>query len=256
LWINHINDETKMAEELNNLLPVKKYTAKKIQQQSITTTTDITQSIGSHITNLQNTIKDIPGKLLATQTEQKTVQKDEITASSLALKSQSPYALPAITRELATPLAKASAGKTDPLSPIEGFRPFPKSAGHSLAQAPPGQSHSGKAGEIPPPPPGSIPPPPPPILSGPGESLPISELPSPPERPSIARYLKVIGILGDRAFMSVTDQTVRRANHLPKVLAVSAGDRVDFLSIIDVTDSTVTVEENGERLVKHLSALR
>lgn len=266
LWINHINDETRMTEELNSVLPPKKIIAKPASSAqtattttTTTTSTNVVTSIGNQINNLQNTIKSIPNPLLPNSADAKT-QSNEVVAATLALNSQSAYALPAITRQQAEPLARESAGKTDPLSPIEGFKPFPKSGERDVAKTPGSKirddSSAHKVDLIPPPPPGSIPPPPPPILAGQGESLPLNELPAPPERPSIAQYLKVVGILGDRAFMTVTDANVRKANRLPKVLTVSAGDRVDYVNVIAVSDSAVTLEEDGHRVVKHISVLR
>jgi len=273
LWIDHINAETKMTEELNSVLPPKKSAAKPargvkpeaardttaLATTNTVTTTDssVATAIGSQLNSLQNTIKNIPNQILPSAGDSHT--QTEIVASRLALGSQSASTLPAITREQAQPLARESAGKADPFSPIEGFKPFPKNGERIIARAPRDSAENSAAHKvdlIPPPPPGAIPPAPPPILAGQQETLPVDELPAPPEKPSIARYLKVVGILGDRAFMAVTDANVRRANRLPKVLTVSPGDRVEFVSVIDVTDSAVTLEEDGHRVVKHISALR
>lgn len=285
MWINHINDETKMAEELNNVLPPRRI-AKQSQDVAIgNTTTTVTATnmtttsakestgnvdtspqsamapgfIGSHIAKLQNTIKDIPNQLMSSGTgsDATKVNPEDITASKLALNTQSAYALPALTREQAAFTARASAGKTDPLSPIVGFKQFPSLSASKISMTADGKLPKEKTEMIPPPPTGSIPPPPPPILTGQqGDSLPLSELPTPPEKPSIAKHLKLVGILGDRAFMTVTDPYVRKANHLPKTLSLSAGDRVDFLNVIAVTESAVTLEEDGQTVVKHLPLLR
>jgi hypothetical protein len=285
LWIDRINDETRMAEKLNNVPPPRRI-VKKPQDVAVgnTTTTVKTTAtttnsskesasgvdnstksaidpgfIGSHIAKLQNTIKEIPNQLMSTGTgsNAENVDSDDQTASRLALDKQSAYALPALTRQQAAFTAKASAGKNDPLSPIFGFKQFPAFSASKTSINAGNKPPTEKTDMIPPPPAGSIPPPPPPILTGQqGDSLPLAELPTPPERPSIAKHLKLVGILGDRAFMTVTDAYVRKANHLPKTLSVSAGDRVDFLNVIAVTDNAVTLEEDGQRLVKHLPLLR
>lgn len=291
MWIDHINDETRMAEELNNVLPPKRIVKKSqavafdnnnnnnnntttftatattanSSEESATSVADSTKSaiapgfIGSHIANLQNTIKEIPNQFMSRGkgSDAKNVDADDQTASRLALNNQSVYALPALTREQAAVTARASAGKTDPLSPISGFKQFPAFSAGKISTAAGDKLAAEKTDMIPPPPTGSIPPPPPPIITGQqGDSLPLTELPAPPERPSIAKHLKLVGILGNRAFMTVTDAYVRKANHLPKTLSVSAGDRVDFLNVIAVTDNAVTLEEDGQRLVKHLPLLR
>lgn len=213
-------------------------------------------AIGSNIAKLQDSLKDIPNHLMSPGETEKTTSP-EISAAKLALSTQSAYALPAITREQAAPIARESAGKIDPLAPISGYRSFPTSGERRVSKAEEEKHSSRKTGLIPPPPIDGIPPPPPPILSGAqGESLPLSELPTPPEKPSIAKHLKLVGILGDKAFMSVTDPNLRRTYRLPKTLALSAGDTVDFLNVIAVSSSSVTLEEEGERTVKHLSALR
>jgi len=278
LWINHINDETRMTEELNNLLPPKRAVRKvPANATSTTTATAINTNkvipgspagarpanhpmdpgiIGSSIAKLQDSLKEIPKHLMPAK-EEKKVDSTEFAASKLALTTQSAYVLPATTREQAAPIARQDAGKTDPLAPVSGYSAFPSSGERKISK-PRVEGNTGeKTGLIPPPPPGAIPPPPPPILPGPqGDSLPLSELPPPPEKPSIARHLKLVGILGDKAFMAVTDQNLRRTYRLPRTLAVSPGDRVDFLSVIAVSASSVTLEEEGERTVKHLSALR
>lgn len=283
LWINHINDETRMAEALNNVLPPKRI-AKKPQADSISnTTTTVTattttinsfkesidgvtnsaksamapSAIGINIAKLQNTIKNIPNQFMPAETDARKIDSLELSSSKLALNAQSPSAFPAITREQASPLARVSAGKSDPLSPIIGFKQFPAFSGSRISITSEEKSSGEKPLMIPPPPPGSIPPPPPPILTGrEGDTLSLDELPVPPEKPSIAKYLRLVGILGDRAFMSVTDPSVRRANRLPKTLAVSAGDRVEYLNVIAVSASSVTLEENGQTHVKHLTLLR
>lgn len=294
LWINHINDETKIAED-NNSLPVKHAqrlpinagvpiasttpgttsntsvgaTSSPVSIGSSTTVTNtkttniLTESIagvpsalGSHLAKIQNTIKDIPNQLMAKEQEG-TGDPNELTQAKLALTSRSAYAMPAITREQAAPLARESAGRADPMSPIDGFKPFPSSGGLAESRSTEDKHSHEKGSLIPPPPIGSIPPPPPAILSGAqGDTLPLNELPTPPERPSIAKHLKLVGILGDRAFMAVTDPYVRKVNRLPKTLAVSPGDRVDYLSVVSVSDTSVTLEEDGQRLVKHLASLR
>lgn len=270
LWINHINDETRMTEELIRNVPA--------NAASTTAATAVNTSkvipgptagaampanhpmdpgvIGSSIAKLQDSLKEIPKHLMPAE-EEKNVDSTEFAASKLALTTQSAYVLPAITREQAAPIARQDAGKTDPLAPVSGYGAFPSSGERKIGKPTEERRTGEKTGLIPPPPPGSIPPPPPPILPGPqGDALPISELPTPPEKPSIARHLKLVGILGDKAFMTVTDQNLRRTYRLPKTLAVSPGDRVDFLSVIAVSPSSVTLEEEGERTVKHLSALR
>lgn len=276
LWINHINDETRMTEELNNLLPPKR-AVRNVPANAASTPNPTTSKvipgptagaakpanlpiepgiIGSSIAKLQDSLKEIPKHLMPAE-EEKKVDSTEFAASKLALKTQSAYVLPATTREQAAPIARQDAGKTDPLAPVSGYSAFP-SSGERRIRKPTAEGHTGeKTGLIPPPPPGAIPPPPPPILPGTqGDALPLSELPTPPEKPSIARHLKLVGILGDKAFMTVTDQNLRRTYRLPRTLAVSPGDRVDFLSVIAVSASSVTLEEEGERTVKHLSALR
>lgn len=307
LWINHINDETKIAED-NNSLPVKHAqklpvnagaptaatttgnatsetttgaatsasstgaatngTAPHGSSTTVTTTTKTTnmlsesiagvpKALGTNIAKIQDTIRNIPSQLMSTEQKGAAVDPSELTQAKLSLSSRSAYAMPAITREQAAPLARRSAGKEDPLAPIDGFKPFPSMGGLTASKSSDVSQSKDKTLHIPPPPEGTIPPPPPPILSGAqGDTLPLNELPTPPEKPSIAKHLKLVGILGDRAFMTVTDPYVRKANRLPRTLTVSPGDRVDYLSVIEVSPSSVTLEEDGQRLVKHLASLR
>lgn len=271
MWINHINDETRMTEELNSVLPVRKKpaslatnndktgststSATSTTRTTETVTTSVPATIGSQLVKLKDSITSLPNQLLSAGGTT-TTRSEEIVSTSLALQSQPLSALPATTREQAAQVARVSAGKADPLSPIIGFKKFPTSGERKIDR--PIGKEKGKNGLIPPPPMDAIPPPPPPILPGQtvqGDILPLNELPSPPERPSIARHLKLIGVLGDRAFLS-TDSYVRQSNRLPKVLSLSPGDRVDYVSVLAVTDNSVTLEEDGQKLVKRLSALR
>ncbi len=151
LWINHINDETKMAEELNSVLPPKRIAKKtsgrrnqqfhndrncdydyiqfvqRIYQRSckLCKVCHGSSAIGINIAKLQNSIKDIPNQFMPTTTDPKKSSQSNSHPLGLHLILQSPSAFPAITREQASPLARVSAGKSDPLSPIIGFKQFP-----------------------------------------------------------------------------------------------------------------------------------
>lgn len=254
MWINQINEETRKAEELNEAMTPKKRIVK-------TQTTTVV----SQIEKFKSNISALPQQLLGTSGSVAVDNKanPDNAISNLALKTQSGIAMPATTRDEAVVIAKNSAGKSDPLSPIEGFKKFPtfgeRGEISTLAAKQKKAAEDARHALIPPPPPGSIPPPPPPIPTGympEHGSLPITELPSPPEKPSIARYLKLVGIVGDKAFLSVVDPYIRRVNRLPKVLALSPGDKVEYLSVVSISDSSVTLEEDGHTTVKKLGAIR
>ncbi|MBC7999445.1 MAG: hypothetical protein IAF58_15950 [Leptolyngbya sp.] len=254
LWTNHIIEETRKAEELDKALSPKKRVVK-------TQTTTVV----SQFEKIKTTISTLPQQLFGANGTALTDSKSnsENGISNLALNSQTGIAMPATTRDEAIAIAKNSVGKVDPLSPIIGFKKFPTSGERTESSALNAKSNKAKEDAhhslIPPPPTGSIPPPPPPIPSGytPEHGfLPITELPSPPEKPSIARYLKLVGIVGDKAFLSVVDPYIRRVNRLPKVLALSPGDKIEYLSVVSINDSSVTLEEDGHRTVKRLGAIR
>ena len=161
----------------------------------------------------------------------------------------------ATTRSQAVQQAKSNSGRIDPLAPVEGFQPFPKGAAEKTSAA----AH--KVGSqdkmlIPPPPPnvGTVIPPPPNGSST--QDLPVSELPVPPERPSLVNKLKLTGIVGQKAIFTITDLSARRLNNWPRSLMLAAGDHFESVEIVSVSQDSALLQENGERTTKRLERIR
>jgi hypothetical protein len=97
--------------------------------------------------------------------------------------------------------------------------------------------------------------PPPPPVSGQGD-FPVSELPLPPDRPSIAAKLKLTGVIGDKAIFAITDREAIRVNKWPAVVMMAPGDRFESIETVSVGADSAILEEDGERSTKTLERIR
>ena len=165
---------------------------------------------------------------------------------------------PATSRQQALYDAKRSAGRSDPLAPIEGFKPFP--SGATLpGKADPKNLPFEKNGAVQIPAPTSVGgmrliPPPPPVVAQ--DEMPVSELPLPPDRPSLAAKLRLTGVIGDKAIFAFTDKEVAKLNKWPGVLVMGAGDRFESIETVSVGADSAVLEEDGERSTKTLERIR
>lgn len=182
-------------------------------------------------------------------------------------------------REPITPLdqarrtAKEALDKKDPFEVSLEAKPFPRS--QKIAEDPNQGKKKVKQLELVPPPPtgaglgnfGDMPGPhngfmPPAmgggLASGLASGLAISDLPYPPEKPSTLRYLKLTGIIGDKAVFHIKDQLTRRANHWPSDLTLATGQSFSGVKLVSVSakDEKVTLEEHGEMSDMYLPGLR
>jgi hypothetical protein len=163
---------------------------------------------------------------------------------------------PATSRQQALNDAQKSAGRTDPLAPLQGFKPFPSSA--TATEVKDNTKTSGSAQKFPTLPTDAngkvlIPPPPPVSVN---DEFPVSELPLPPDRPSLAAKMKLTGIMGDTAVFAFTDKETARQNRWPPVLMLNAGDRFETVEIISVQADSAVLMEDGTRSVKTLERIR
>lgn len=180
--------------------------------------------------------------------------------------SESHSIIPSTHREAAKLLAKGS-GTIDPFTTSLAYKPFPSSqakapetkdpaaTSSSARTADPGKNskpshHKLAHHKIPPPPNGFIAPPPP------AGSLDVSQLPEPPAPPTVADKLKVVGIIGDKAIVAVTDLAVRHEFKWSKMMTVGTGDILGPVTVIAVKSDSITLEEDGTRTEKELSPVR
>ena len=175
---------------------------------------------------------------------------------------QSPPALvpsqvfPATSREQALPNARRGAGRSDPLAPISGFKPFslgsevPPTVVETATKGALPQTKFNELGGR------TILPPPPPVSVAGQSDLPVSELPLPPDRPSIASKLKLTGVIGDKAVFSITDTEAIRINKWPAVVMMAPGDRFESIQTVSVGADSAVLEEDGERSTKTLERIR
>jgi len=198
--------------------------------------------------------------------------KKETDTNAAGEASLVPQQIEATPRSQAAERAKTNAGRANPFSSIADYKRFPSHGpaifehkskieeADTVAKKSEHEHHGKIAGSglIPPPPPGvqsqlpgpAIQPPPP------DESLPMSELPMPPSKPSIADKLKLTGIIENKAIFTFTDNALRRAKKWPRVLALSPGEQFETLSVLNVSTDSVTLEEDGERTVKELMRIK
>jgi hypothetical protein len=177
---------------------------------------------------------------------------------------------------LATPLEVAVAaaaqgkGRPEPTRPIDRFEPWPtaKGAGSMLAQGK--TDPSALLALVPPPPPPEkpvkpkkineklVPPPPPAEVTGAGgglAGLPIDQLPVPPSRPTIGDKLKVLSVFDDRAIIAFP-KALQIKNKWPRTISLGTGEEFESLKIVSVNRDGVTIEEDGERSMKPISAVK
>jgi hypothetical protein len=83
-----------------------------------------------------------------------------------------------------------------------------------------------------------------------------SELPAPPEKPSIASKMKLTAIIGDRAIFEFTDVTAASKNKWPKAISLGPGEQFESVSVSSVTPDAVTLIEDGDRSVKELPRVK
>ncbi len=153
---------------------------------------------------------------------------------------------------------------------------FPQwSKGVALASADEGSKAKDEGIKVPPPPPDvpasgtkeKLQPPPPPPPSGgetalggiPGGVDP-GMLPMPPEKPSVAQFLKLTAIVGNKAVLSVP-ANVRSMTKWPATICLGPGEKIEdannaALSIVSVDADSVTIDEDGERQVKALPTIK
>lgn len=160
---------------------------------------------------------------------------------------------PATTRQQALTDAKRGAGRSDPLAPLQGFKPFPSSATNEVKETTKASGEH-KYPALPTDANGKVLVPPPPPVST-HDEFPVSELPLPPDRPSLAAKMKLTGVIGNTAVFAFSDKQTARQNHWPQVLMLNAGDRFESVDIVSVQTDSAVVEEDGTRSVKTLERI-
>lgn len=215
-----------------------------------------------------------------------TVTSPAQTVTGLAQPAQTPGATPVASGDqslliappdpkkqyLSTPAkvaaeaAKQGAGREDPVSPIASFLPWPRArqgdANSMLAMVPPPPPTADAAA-----PKKSSPkkideklvPPPPPVQMAAGPDaiggLPIDQLPVPPSRPTISDKLKVLGVLDDKALVAFP-RAMAIKNKWPKTLMLGPGEQFESFKIVSISQDGITIEEDGERILKPITAIK
>lgn len=198
-----------------------------------------------------------------------------------------PGKFPSTGRRRAKKEAQIAAGRQDPMLPIaeQGAWPQWSRPSEMLADAASGSS-PGMGAKFLLPPPGAVkagknstprnvasaaklklvPPPPPMTMPGlgggpansgqpPDMGLPIAQLPMPPEKPSIMQHLKLSAIIGNKAIIAVPYE-VRFQNKWPAVISLGPGEQFESIRVVSVDPDSVTIDEDGERVVKSLASIR
>lgn len=171
--------------------------------------------------------------------------------------------------------ARASAGKPDPFAPIEATIPFPRGSGLSTSTEVVKSTTAKKVAPlemVPPPPTGAgissndfanmpgphngFAPPPPPGHTGYPTGLSINDMPLPPEKPGVAKLLKLSAIIGDKAIFQAKDLYTRRMQKWPGQITLAPGDSFGTLKLISTKPESALVEEHGETIEMDLPPVR
>ncbi len=222
------------------------------------------------------------------QVYKKNVQQKTVTKTSAPILAQAteggepsgnstPSSEAVTNLEAARASARAQTGNKDPFEPVVSTESFPRGSAKvvpttgvttttdgtskvkqlTVVPPPPGSSDFGN---LPGPHNGFLPPPVPGVLTGSALStgLSMKDLPSPPSRPSTARYLRLTGIIGDKAIFQIKDLSARRSNHWPAQVTLGPGDDFGSLRLVSVSsqNESAIVEEHGRQEELHMPALR
>jgi hypothetical protein len=154
-------------------------------------------------------------------------------------------------RPTATAAARINAGRRDPMQPIEGSALQQKQARGTIAS-------STRAGVVPPPPPHTVP------LS----EMPYPDQVAPRQAVQVARkpqflpaplHLRLSAIVGERAIVLVPKE-LQIQNGWPRSFCLSKGDSIEDakerrIQVASITQDSVVLEENGERFCKSLAPI-
>lgn len=163
--------------------------------------------------------------------------------------------------------SRSGAGRVDPALPVLGLLPFPRDKKVELPggplEPPPTIAHEKKP--VPPPPPKIdetlVPPPPPPSYIGPGGAagsdggVPLTQLPEPPSKPTIADKMKLLGVMDNRAILAFPSSMTMK-NKWPKTISLGVGEQFESINLVAVNKDGITIEEDGERSVKSLEPVK
>lgn len=75
----------------------------------------------------------------------------------------------------------------------------------------------------------------------------VDELPLPPEKPLLIPRLKLNAILGDHVVITFKDNQFRKSHGFKKYITLAPGQEFDSIKLIDVSNNSATLEENGEQ---------
>jgi hypothetical protein len=172
----------------------------------------------------------------------------------------------ATTMAAAAQAAAAIKGRPEPTRPVDKYDSWPAKSTQTLASGGK-QDPADLLALVPPPPPPEkmkpkkineklVPPPPPADAAAGGlAGLPIDQLPVPPSRPTIGDKLKVLGVFDDRAIISFP-KSLQIKNKWPRTISLGTGEQFESLTIVSINRDGVTIEEDGERSMKPISAVK
>ncbi len=151
--------------------------------------------------------------------------------------------------------ARNHAGRRDPMQPVEGATWNRKQANQTI------NSQKPKKGDVPPPPPNM-------------PQVGMVEMPYPPSRPDASPvhitqapsflkaplHLRLSAIVGEKAIVLVPKE-LQIQNGWPRSFCLSKGDSIEDakerrIQVASITDDSVILEENGERYCKSLAPIR
>lgn len=233
------NSQLAKQEEITAQVPTKLKRTKTRRTQAASTAPASTEFKIGAAEPLRPTLRPAP-TIPTTTTMTGTTQ-----APVLPMAEAPPTKIAATGRPEAENNARKNAGRKDPFLGITGLKPFP-SRGISLED----ETATTKSKHM------LVPPPPPVVRTYAPPSIPSTEMPEPPSRPTLAHKVRLVAVLADRAVLKITDLRLRQDNKWPQTITLGTGDKFESLEVVRVAPDSVTIEEDGERSVKTLERIR
>ncbi len=135
-------------------------------------------------------------------------------------------------REATIAESRQGTGRENPFSCPSGLKPFPRNQQELV-----------------------LPPPPTEMTPLPANTSPGKENLS-AEHPHLLDALSLVGVIDHKAVLTFLNPAIARRYSCSSTLILSSGDQLASVSVVDVGDDSVTLDEEGTRVVKNIQPIR